>query len=128
MSPTTTRLLVVSNRLPTVLEKKDSGWILKPGSGGLVSALALVVLLSPTWAQDKKETKKAEKAKDLIVGKWAPTKEKDKDKGVLEFTKDGKVAIKITAPAPTPRRCGACGASPGRWELKPRKPKAIGVV
>jgi alpha,alpha-trehalose-phosphate synthase [UDP-forming] len=34
---------VVSNRLPVVLEKKDSGWILKPGSGGLVSALAPVL-------------------------------------------------------------------------------------
>ncbi|HYL05239.1 MAG TPA: trehalose-6-phosphate synthase [Thermoanaerobaculia bacterium] len=43
MSPSTTRLLVVSNRLPTVLEKKDSGWTLKPGSGGLVSALAPVL-------------------------------------------------------------------------------------
>ena len=43
MSPSATRLLVVSNRLPTVLEKKDSGWILKPGSGGLVSALAPVL-------------------------------------------------------------------------------------
>lgn len=43
MSPTATRLLVVSNRLPTVLEKQDSGWVLKPGSGGLVSALAPVL-------------------------------------------------------------------------------------
>lgn len=43
MSPTTRRLLVVSNRLPIVLEKKDSGWSLKPGSGGLVSALAPVL-------------------------------------------------------------------------------------
>ncbi|HLX07232.1 MAG TPA: trehalose-6-phosphate synthase [Thermoanaerobaculia bacterium] len=43
MSPAATRLLVVSNRLPIVLEKKDSGWILKPGSGGLVSALAPVL-------------------------------------------------------------------------------------
>jgi trehalose 6-phosphate synthase len=43
LSPAATRLLVVSNRLPTVLEKKDSGWILKPGSGGLVSALAPVL-------------------------------------------------------------------------------------
>jgi alpha,alpha-trehalose-phosphate synthase [UDP-forming] len=34
---------VVSNRLPIVLEKKDSGWVLKPGSGGLVSALAPVL-------------------------------------------------------------------------------------
>jgi alpha,alpha-trehalose-phosphate synthase [UDP-forming] len=38
-----TRLLVVSNRLPIVLEKKDSGWTLKSGSGGLVSALAPVL-------------------------------------------------------------------------------------
>src|SRR5689334_14248204 len=37
------RLLVVSNRLPIVLEKKDDGWALKPGSGGLVSALAPVL-------------------------------------------------------------------------------------
>lgn len=37
------RLLVVSNRLPIVLEKKSTGWGLKPGSGGLVSALAPVL-------------------------------------------------------------------------------------
>jgi alpha,alpha-trehalose-phosphate synthase [UDP-forming] len=37
------RLLVVSNRLPIVLEKKDGGWTLKAGSGGLVSALAPVL-------------------------------------------------------------------------------------
>ena len=38
------RLLVVSNRLPIVLDKKDDGgWTLKPGSGGLVSALAPVL-------------------------------------------------------------------------------------
>ena len=43
MSPTTRRLLVVSNRLPIVLEKKETGWSLKPGSGGLVSALAPVL-------------------------------------------------------------------------------------
>jgi alpha,alpha-trehalose-phosphate synthase [UDP-forming] len=42
LSPAT-RLLVVSNRLPIVLEKKDSGWTLKAGSGGLVSALAPVL-------------------------------------------------------------------------------------
>jgi trehalose 6-phosphate synthase/phosphatase len=38
-----TRLLVVSNRLPIVLEKKNGSWSLKPGSGGLVSALAPVL-------------------------------------------------------------------------------------
>ncbi|HSS79410.1 MAG TPA: trehalose-6-phosphate synthase [Thermoanaerobaculia bacterium] len=37
------RLFVVSNRLPIVLEKKSGGWSLKPGSGGLVSALAPVL-------------------------------------------------------------------------------------
>jgi trehalose 6-phosphate synthase/phosphatase len=37
------RLLVVSNRLPIVLEKKHDGWTLKSGSGGLVSALAPVL-------------------------------------------------------------------------------------
>jgi alpha,alpha-trehalose-phosphate synthase [UDP-forming] len=43
LSPTSQRLIVVSNRLPIVLEKKESGWTLKPGSGGLVSALAPVL-------------------------------------------------------------------------------------
>ncbi|HTG33123.1 MAG TPA: trehalose-6-phosphate synthase [Thermoanaerobaculia bacterium] len=43
MSPPTQRLLVVSNRLPIVLEKKSDGWGLKPGAGGLVSALAPVL-------------------------------------------------------------------------------------
>jgi trehalose 6-phosphate synthase/phosphatase len=37
------RLLVVSNRLPVVLEETPSGWALKPGAGGLVSALAPVL-------------------------------------------------------------------------------------
>jgi trehalose 6-phosphate synthase len=35
-----TRLLVVSNRLPVVLAKSGGTWTLKPGTGGLVSALA----------------------------------------------------------------------------------------
>ena len=43
MSTTSRRLLVVSNRLPAVLEKGDAGWTVKPGSGGLVSALAPVL-------------------------------------------------------------------------------------
>jgi alpha,alpha-trehalose-phosphate synthase [UDP-forming] len=42
-SPMSHRLLVVSNRLPIVLEKKNGGWALKPGAGGLVSALAPVL-------------------------------------------------------------------------------------
>src|SRR5436305_3273579 len=37
------RLVVVSNRLPVVLAKTPSGWTLKGGSGGLVSALAPVL-------------------------------------------------------------------------------------
>lgn len=40
MSPHSHRLIVVSNRLPVVLRQGDDGWELKPGSGGLVTALA----------------------------------------------------------------------------------------
>ncbi len=37
-------LVIVSNRLPIVLQKKpDDGWTIKPGSGGLVTALAPVL-------------------------------------------------------------------------------------
>jgi trehalose 6-phosphate synthase len=43
LSPATHRLLVVSNRLPIVLEKKAGRWSYKPGSGGLVNALAPVL-------------------------------------------------------------------------------------
>ncbi|HEY8021730.1 MAG TPA: trehalose-6-phosphate synthase [Thermoanaerobaculia bacterium] len=43
MTPATRRLLVVSNRLPVVLEKGAGGWTLKRGSGGLVNALAPVL-------------------------------------------------------------------------------------
>jgi trehalose 6-phosphate synthase len=43
LRPTTHRLLVVSNRLPIVLEKNAGGWSYKPGSGGLVNALAPVL-------------------------------------------------------------------------------------
>jgi trehalose 6-phosphate synthase len=43
LSPLSRRLLVVSNRLPIVLERKQDQWSLKPGSGGLVSALAPVL-------------------------------------------------------------------------------------
>jgi alpha,alpha-trehalose-phosphate synthase [UDP-forming] len=43
LSPTNRRLLVVSNRLPVVLEPSPAGWTLKSGSGGLVSALAPVL-------------------------------------------------------------------------------------
>jgi alpha,alpha-trehalose-phosphate synthase [UDP-forming] len=39
----TRRLLVVSNRLPLVLQETPTGWTSKPGSGGLVSALAPVL-------------------------------------------------------------------------------------
>jgi len=42
--PSNRRLIVVSNRLPVVLRKDDDDhWILKPGSGGLVTALAPVL-------------------------------------------------------------------------------------
>jgi trehalose 6-phosphate synthase/phosphatase len=40
----TKRLVVVSNRLPYVLQAKEGGgWVLKPGSGGLVTALLPVL-------------------------------------------------------------------------------------
>ena len=39
----------------------------------------------------------ADKAKDLIVGKWEPTKAPEGVKVVIEFTKDGKVQITGTA-------------------------------
>jgi len=38
-----TRLLIVSNRLPVVLNKQDGKWSAAPGSGGLVTALAPVL-------------------------------------------------------------------------------------
>jgi trehalose 6-phosphate synthase len=37
------RLVVVSNRLPIVLDKTENGWDVSPGSGGLVTALAPVL-------------------------------------------------------------------------------------
>lgn len=37
------RLIAISNRLPIVLVKTRSGWMVKPGSGGLVTALAPVL-------------------------------------------------------------------------------------
>jgi alpha,alpha-trehalose-phosphate synthase [UDP-forming] len=43
LSPTSQRLLVVSNRLPIVVEKKNGAWSLRPGSGGLVNAMAPVL-------------------------------------------------------------------------------------
>lgn len=37
------RLVIISNRLPFVLEKKAKKWVSRPGSGGLVTALAPVL-------------------------------------------------------------------------------------
>ncbi len=37
------RLIVVSNRLPVILKHEDGRWIFRPGSGGLVGALAPVL-------------------------------------------------------------------------------------
>ncbi len=37
------RLVIVSNRLPIILQKNDGQWTVKPGSGGLVTALAPVL-------------------------------------------------------------------------------------
>ncbi|MFQ5559455.1 MAG: trehalose-6-phosphate synthase [Nitrospinota bacterium] len=45
MSPGTqgARLIVVSNRLPIVIEQDDGQWVCRPGSGGLVTAMAPVL-------------------------------------------------------------------------------------
>jgi uncharacterized protein (TIGR03066 family) len=56
-----------------------------------LSVLALALLLAPARAEEKK----ADKPQDLIVGKWVPAKESDKEKGTVEFTKDGKVILKL---------------------------------
>ncbi len=61
---------------------------------GLCGLFVLGLCLSSAVAAP--DDKKEEKAKDLIVGQWIPTQEKDKDKAVLEFTKDGKVILKVT--------------------------------
>ena len=37
------KFIIVSNRLPIVLEKTDSGWEVHPGSGGLVQAVAPIL-------------------------------------------------------------------------------------
>lgn len=37
------RLMVVSNRLPVAIEKKDDDWQIKPGTGGLVTALTPIM-------------------------------------------------------------------------------------
>jgi trehalose 6-phosphate synthase/phosphatase len=37
------RLVIVSNRLPVVMERQDTGWSVRPSSGGLVTALAPVL-------------------------------------------------------------------------------------
>ena len=43
-APTKPRLVIVSNRLPVVVSRSESGaWYAKPGSGGLVTALAPVL-------------------------------------------------------------------------------------
>ena len=43
MMDRSTRLVVVSNRLPVVLKKREGQWELIPGSGGLISAMAPVL-------------------------------------------------------------------------------------
>ncbi|MFQ5707361.1 MAG: trehalose-6-phosphate synthase [bacterium] len=42
--PLNSRLLIVSNRLPVVLDQSETGdWLVQPGSGGLVTAMAPVL-------------------------------------------------------------------------------------
>lgn len=43
MANTPERLVVVSNRLPVSIKKASAGWEIRPGSGGLVTALAPVL-------------------------------------------------------------------------------------
>lgn len=44
MSPSLSkRLLIISNRLPTVIAHDEDGWSMKPGTGGLVTALAPIM-------------------------------------------------------------------------------------
>lgn len=43
MTDASTRLIVVSNRLPLVLVRQDGEWVAKSGAGGLVSAMAPVL-------------------------------------------------------------------------------------
>ncbi len=43
MEPGLKRLVVVSNRLPVALKNEGGEWVVKPGAGGLVSALAPVL-------------------------------------------------------------------------------------
>ncbi|WP_147818715.1 alpha,alpha-trehalose-phosphate synthase (UDP-forming) [Salidesulfovibrio onnuriiensis] len=43
MEPGLRRLIVVSNRLPAALKKEGDQWTVKPGAGGLVTALAPVL-------------------------------------------------------------------------------------
>jgi trehalose 6-phosphate synthase/phosphatase len=44
------RIVFVSNRLPIVVEKSETGWVTRPGSGGLVTALVpLLKRWGGTW-------------------------------------------------------------------------------
>lgn len=43
MTPAENRLVVVSNRLPAVVHRDADGWSLRPGSGGLVTAMAPIL-------------------------------------------------------------------------------------
>jgi trehalose 6-phosphate synthase/phosphatase len=43
MSQDKGRLVIVSNRLPVIMERNDDGWKVEPGAGGLVTAMAPVL-------------------------------------------------------------------------------------
>ena len=40
------RLIVVSNRLPIVISNEDGNWEIRPGSGGLITALDPIMKLN----------------------------------------------------------------------------------
>ena len=47
------RLVIVSNRLPVVLEKQQGSWHVSHGAGGLVTALAPVLVQKPRRTVDR---------------------------------------------------------------------------
>src|SRR5439155_19558011 len=59
---------------------------------GLVGIAWLVLVMAAAAGAAEKAEDKADKPKDLIVGKWQPVKE-DKHELILEFKKDGTLKV-----------------------------------
>lgn len=58
---------------------------------GLTTAVVVLVAGGTTVGQDSKDKVDAK----LLVGKWTPDDELKRDKMIIEFTKDGKLAIGV---------------------------------